>query len=413
MYEVRLWPWRPSRSHAVRALFVGGLLGLACSDGATGPAPRHTLHLSGSGLGSGTLSSDIGGLACSVSNGVATGTCFAQYDDGVAVTLTAAAGATSSFEGWSGACDGAVPTCSVTLDAAHNVTARFTAPPRSVAVAAAGTGSGTVTSAPEGLACAGAAGVASGSCTAEFGDGVTVTLTAAAAGGSTFAGWDGACAGAPATCTLTLSAPAAATATFSVAPGVTVSGAGAGGGAVTSSIPGIHCSIGAGAATGDCNEIYGGSATVVLTAVPAAGSTFGGWSGACAGQTCSVPADQPTAVTATFNGATSGSQSTVTASPSTIMAGALSTITVTVKSAAGVPMAGQPVTLGLAGGAPMAITQPAAPTNADGITTGTVTSTEAGVRFITAHTGGTVISRLATVIVEPALAQARRSAPDD
>jgi hypothetical protein len=61
----------------------------------------------------------------------------------------------------------------------------------------------------------------------------------------------------------------------------------------------------------------------------------------------------------------------------------------------------------------MTITQPAAPTNADGVTTGTVTSTEAGVRFITAHSGGTVISQLATVIVEPALAQPRHSATDN
>jgi len=405
MFDFRPWSTRPSRSPAVRALLVCAVLGVACGDDGTAPASRHTLHVAGAGLGSGTLSSDVGGLACTVSNGVASGTCLAQYDDGVTVLLTAAATGTSTFTGWSGACAGATPTCSVTLEQAQNATAEFTAPARAVTIAPAGSGTGTVTSAPAGLTCTGTAGVASGACTAEFGDGSTVTLTAVAAAGSSFTSWSGGCTGTTATCTLTLAAAVNATATFTAAQGLTVAGAGAGGGTVTSSVAGIACSIGAGVATGDCNEVYGGPVTVTLTAVPAAGSTFGGWSGACTGPTCSVVMSQPRAVTATFNGATSGSQSTVTAAPASFTAGAgSSTITVTVKSAAGVPLAGQAVTLAVAAGAPMTITQPVGTTNASGVVTGSVTSTEAGVRTISAQAGATAISQQATVTVQPAAA---------
>jgi uncharacterized repeat protein (TIGR02543 family) len=47
---------------------------------------------------------------------------------------------------------------------------------------------------------------------------VSVTLTAAAAGGSAFAGWSGACTGTAATCTVTMTANRAVTATFNTVP---------------------------------------------------------------------------------------------------------------------------------------------------------------------------------------------------
>lgn len=56
-------------------------------------------------------------------------------------------------------------------------------------------GRGTVTSAPEGIACP-------SDCRQSFTPGSTVTLTASAVAGAAFAGWEGACAGAGATCTL-------------------------------------------------------------------------------------------------------------------------------------------------------------------------------------------------------------------
>src|SRR5437773_5869435 len=61
-----------------------------------------------------------------------------------------------------------------------------------------GLGSGTVTSNPAGITCGGA-------CDATFGDGVTVTLTAAPASGSTFSHWEGDAAGTSHPVTVTMS----------------------------------------------------------------------------------------------------------------------------------------------------------------------------------------------------------------
>jgi phosphodiesterase/alkaline phosphatase D-like protein len=86
-----------------------------------------------------------------------------------------------------------------------------------VAVTRAGTGSGAVLSTPGGIDCG-------ATCAAEFETGSEVLLTAAAAAGSTFAGWSGCASPSGATCTLVLSAPLAVTATFTLAlpgaPGV-------------------------------------------------------------------------------------------------------------------------------------------------------------------------------------------------
>ncbi|MGR0481756.1 MAG: InlB B-repeat-containing protein [Candidatus Electronema sp. V4] len=69
-----------------------------------------------------------------------------------------------------------------------------------------GTGSGAVTSNPPGISCG-------STCGASFTAGQSVTLTAAAASGSTFAGWSGACSG-TGSCTVTMDADKSATASF-------------------------------------------------------------------------------------------------------------------------------------------------------------------------------------------------------
>ena len=74
---------------------------------------------------------------------------------------------------------------------------------------------------------------------------------------------------------------------------LSVTKSGAGLGTVTSNPTGINC----GSA---CSGSFSGSVT--LTATPATGSTFAGWSGACTGTgTCAVTVDAGTRVTATFN----------------------------------------------------------------------------------------------------------------
>jgi hypothetical protein len=65
-----------------------------------------------------------------------------------------------------------------------------------VTVSKAGTGSGTVTSSPAGINCG-------STCSAGFAGGSSVTLTAAPAQGSAFAGWTGGCTSATTTCTVT------------------------------------------------------------------------------------------------------------------------------------------------------------------------------------------------------------------
>lgn len=81
--------------------------------------------------------------------------------------------------------------------------------PFGVTVKKAGTGSGTVTSNPPGINCG-------TTCSASFVTGTSVTLTAAAANGSTFAGWTGGTCGGTGTCTV--SDVATDTATFNASP---------------------------------------------------------------------------------------------------------------------------------------------------------------------------------------------------
>jgi DNA-binding beta-propeller fold protein YncE len=74
---------------------------------------------------------------------------------------------------------------------------------------------------------------------------------------------------------------------------LTVALAGTGSGSVTGS--GISC-------PGTCSQTFPAGTGVTLTAVPASGSTFAGWSGDCAGTnfTCTVTMSQVHAVTASF-----------------------------------------------------------------------------------------------------------------
>jgi hypothetical protein len=76
---------------------------------------------------------------------------------------------------------------------------------------------------------------------------------------------------------------------------LTVSKAGAGSGTVTSSPDGISCGA-------TCSNRYAHGTSVTLTATPAAGSSFAGWSGGgCSGiGSCTVATNADTAVTATF-----------------------------------------------------------------------------------------------------------------
>lgn len=167
---------------------------------ATATAPTLTVVRAGSG--SGVVTSSPTGISCGA-------TCSSTYASGTSVTLTAAASTGSTFTGWSGGGCSGTGTCTVSVSAATSVTATFAADVNyTLSYVKAGTGSGSVSSSPSGInAC-------SSSCSASFGAGTSVTLTAVRAAGSTFAGWSGGGCSGTGACVVTMSAAQSVTATF-------------------------------------------------------------------------------------------------------------------------------------------------------------------------------------------------------
>ena len=171
-----------------------------------------------------------------------------------------------------------------------------------------GTGSGTVRDAADRsrIACG-------TTCSADFGPGQQVTLTATPATESTFIGWSGACSGREA-CTVTMDQARSVTATFRTGNQLVVSRAGSGTGRVTEHLVadgevgqidcGPNC-VGAYPTWGP-QGTEGPVTRVRLLATPAAGSTFSHWEGACAsygasyGPDCELHMSQAAETTAVF-----------------------------------------------------------------------------------------------------------------
>ena len=252
-----------------------------------------TLSVTKAGTGTGTVTSAPAGINCGA-------TCSASFAGGTQVTLTAVATTGSTFSGWGAPCSG-TGTCVVTLTAATSVTATF-APSTTnftLSVTKAGTGAGTVTSAPAGINCG-------ATCSGSFASSTMVTLTAAPATGSTFTGWGAPCSG-TGTCAVTVTAATTVTATFTATNNFTLSvtKAGTGMGTVASAPAGINCGA-------TCSSSFASGTQVTLTAAPASGSTFTGWGAPCEGTgTCVVTVTAATTVTATFTQSTTNFALTV------------------------------------------------------------------------------------------------------
>lgn len=241
-----------------------------------------TLTVSRVGTGSGTVTSNPVGISCG-------STCSFGYSTGTSVTLTASATSGSTFAGWSGGGCTGTGTCTVTMNAATTVTATFNSSGTnySLSLSKSGAGSGTVVSSPAGISCG-------ATCSASFASGTVVNLSTAATTGSTFTGWSGACTG-TGSCSVTMNASKTVGAAFSLnSYTATVTKTGAGSGTVTSTPAGINCGS-------TCSSNFNHGTSVTMTATPASGSTFSGWSGACSGTGgCAFSISANTSIGASF-----------------------------------------------------------------------------------------------------------------
>ena len=161
--------------------------------------PIFVLTTSKTGAGSGTITSLPGGVNCGSD-------CSEAYLNNTTVTLTATAATGSKFTSWSGACSGTTTTCTVSMTAAKSVTATFV-PLYNLTVTRSGTGTGTVTSTPAGISCG-------TDCTEAYPANTSVTLKVAAASGSRFTGWSGACTGTATSCVVSMAAVKTVNAAF-------------------------------------------------------------------------------------------------------------------------------------------------------------------------------------------------------
>jgi hypothetical protein len=249
----------------------------------TPPTPKKfKLTVTKTGTGSGTVTSQPEGISC--------GTGCTEIEEGTEVVLKAEASAGSESLGWSGSGCSGTGVCKVTMSEDREVTAQFKGPPptEKLKVIIEPPGSGKVKSTPPGIECP-------ATCSAEYGKGVEVTLTAEATKGFKFIKWEGCDSEPGGDCLVTMNAPHEVKAIFAVATyPLTVKREGNGEGTVTSTPAGINCGA-------TCSHEYEFGKEVKLSQVTEEGSEFSGWGGACSGKgACEVKVEGPVEVTATF-----------------------------------------------------------------------------------------------------------------
>lgn len=144
-----------------------------------------------------------------------------------------------------------------------------------------------------------------GNCATSLARGTTVTLTPTAATGYSFAGWSGDCSSSGPICSLTMNTAKQIAANFTqnlTTPSYSVSVAVIGNGSVTSNVGTIRC-------PSSCVTSLPAGSTLTLTAVPASGYAFSGWSGDCSGSSssCSLVVSSDQSVTARIAQMSAGS----------------------------------------------------------------------------------------------------------
>jgi hypothetical protein len=189
------------------------------------------------------------------------------YDEGTTVTLTAVPNPRHRFTGWGGALSGTDNPATLLMDASKIVLAGFVQ--RFAVSVAPGPGGSVALDPPGGL----------------YDDGSSVTLTAVPYASHRFGGWSGVLAGAGNPATLVVEADELIAASF--VPQASISVAATAGGSVLLDPPG---------------GLYDRGSLVTLTALPAPGHRFAGWSGALAGSAnpATLVADWDATVGASF-----------------------------------------------------------------------------------------------------------------
>lgn len=180
-----------------------------CAIGAGGLG-QSKLTVTKSGYGVGQVTSNLPGINCGAD-------CVEEYSSGTTVMLTAVANYGSVFAGWSGSGCSSTGSCTVTMDAAKTVTAKFDALPQS-SLTIVISGSGSVISTPNGINCG-------AGCRFGFLPNANVALSPTASSGYIFSGWSGACTG-NGICTVTMSSAKTVTANFTpiVGPDFVITG---------------------------------------------------------------------------------------------------------------------------------------------------------------------------------------------
>ncbi len=218
---------------------------------------QYNLTVNKDGSGTGTVTSIDGGIDCGTD-------CSDAYNSGTVVTLSASPDAGCIFSGWSGGGCSGTGNCQVTMNDNTTVTATFTRQ-YTLTVNKDGSGTGTVSSSPAGIACG-------GDCSEVYDSGTVVTLSASPDAGCIFSGWSGGGCSGTGNCQVTMNNNTTVTATFTRQYTLTVNKDGSGSGTVSSSPAGIDCGA-------DCSEVYNSGTGVSLSANADPGSAFTGWSG--------------------------------------------------------------------------------------------------------------------------------------
>lgn len=154
--------------------------------------------------GAGAVISSPAGISCG-------DVCGTTFTGPTSVTLTAIPDAGNLFVGWSGDCLGTATNCSLNVDKAANVSATFIKTDLNYAVnlSVTGSGMGSVTITPSGVAC-------NDGCSALFPANTKVTLHPTTSEYSVFTGWSGGTCGGTADCIFILNTDKTLTAAFDI-----------------------------------------------------------------------------------------------------------------------------------------------------------------------------------------------------